>query len=256
MAYVIKKEDKIIRALNKFPIPLKLNENEEIIDIETNLSFPLDWYNIHSRPEYVEFISHDKINLKAGEFNKSIIYKTEQSWVGDKLNLTITAYTSNHIVIDKDYNDIDSEELKNVEIVDIAESLDTQYNETLSITVNENSYNITFKNGIAKLTNVKYDKHVLRALQIKINDVDIFVNLNFPQNLIMLNQIRQERNVKLEDCDPIFMRHISQKQMTNVTSTLTDTEFEKLLSYMQDLRDFPNVVDLENIEWPIKPNFI
>ena len=63
--------------------------------------------------------------------------------------------------------------------------------------------------------------------------------------------IRVTRNKLLLNCDWLVSRHTSQ-----INKTLSDAEFLELQTYMQELRDFPASVDLNNITWPTKPAFM
>lgn len=65
--------------------------------------------------------------------------------------------------------------------------------------------------------------------------------------------VRKDRDAKLANCDWLVNRHLSQAANAK---TLTDEQFTALQTYLQALRDFPAVVDVNNIVWPIRPDFI
>lgn len=63
--------------------------------------------------------------------------------------------------------------------------------------------------------------------------------------ILLLQFIREERNKKLLYTD--------WTQLPNAAG-LTQTQKDAWEQYRQQLRDFPNVVDLSNIQWPTEPN--
>lgn len=67
----------------------------------------------------------------------------------------------------------------------------------------------------------------------------------------ILTCLRVSRNYMLDQLDYLILRHMSQ-----INKTLSDAEFLALQNYMQELRDFPANVDLDNIVWPPKPAFM
>jgi len=86
----------------------------------------------------------------------------------------------------------------------------------------------------------------------------VFVNQNTAYRQLhtdeeLLSWVRILRGRAIYACDPLVMRHISQPENAK---TLTEAQYAELQSYMQELRDFPANVDLDNIVWPTKPSFM
>lgn len=72
----------------------------------------------------------------------------------------------------------------------------------------------------------------------------------------LLTWLRFHRDRRLLQCDSLVTRHITQMATSGVTPTLSDTEYQELLTYMQALRDMPETeTDFTNPTWPTKPSF-
>lgn len=64
-----------------------------------------------------------------------------------------------------------------------------------------------------------------------------------------LNGIKLQRNKLLFDTDWLCIRHRDQVS-ANIETTLTNEQYQSLLTYRQSLRDLPDTVDLNNPEFP------
>jgi len=67
--------------------------------------------------------------------------------------------------------------------------------------------------------------------------------VKFTETLLTLDQIRMMRNAKLTESD----------WSVGPDSPLSDSDKALWVTYRQELRDFPSVVDLNNVVWPTKP---
>ena len=70
---------------------------------------------------------------------------------------------------------------------------------------------------------------------------------------VKLQEVKNERNKRLEKCDWIIRRHKDQLDLGAATD-LSNEKFLEWLQYRQDLRDFPEVVDLNNVVFPNEPD--
>lgn len=74
------------------------------------------------------------------------------------------------------------------------------------------------------------------------------------ENANKIDDIRQERDARLQACDWLVIRHITQHVVESVTPTLSESAYDDLCIYMQELRDLPeNIQDFDDIEWPEIP---
>lgn len=65
-------------------------------------------------------------------------------------------------------------------------------------------------------------------------------------------KITKERDTILAETDWIISRHLEQK-MLNLTTSLSDEEFNKYLIYRQELRDITSNVNFPYVELPAPP---
>ena len=75
-----------------------------------------------------------------------------------------------------------------------------------------------------------------------------------------VNEIRRVRDFRLVDTDYATIRHRDQQSM-GIPTTITDIQYNQIMSYRQALRDITATANLsadslDNIGWPTKPSFI
>ena len=79
-----------------------------------------------------------------------------------------------------------------------------------------------------------------------------------PSDEIKMAAIRQERNRLLAECDFIISRHIEQLKLVGldimVNTVLTEQQYQVWLEYRQNLRDFPDSVNVSNPIYPTEPS--
>lgn len=74
------------------------------------------------------------------------------------------------------------------------------------------------------------------------------------------NFVRPKRNALLNDCLWMVDRHKQQKELLTANFVkrinLSDSQYMKLLRYIQELRDLPETINFENPAFPTKPDFL
>ena len=65
-------------------------------------------------------------------------------------------------------------------------------------------------------------------------------------------EVRRKRDALLKECSWLIERHITQKAL-GVIPALSDSEYTKLLQYMQDLRDITKQANPDAIVYPVYP---
>lgn len=274
--FVVKNKDgEIVRAMKKFKVPSRLQEGEYIEEaliknpdykegenqefIPSKLSLPLNWYDVQTRPDFLEIHDHNVISLKAGKYDKNLIFKVKPKWTSEKLDLLFEARYTEHMVVK---NDIERLELKGVLTDDDCQSVlgmtikpeavNKSFKKKITVTIDDQKYDLQFANGKAKLEDYQYNKrHLIQPLIILDNYHIQLEDFQFPQSLVDLHILRSNRDVLLEDCDPLVIRHIMQQQ-SNKETDLTEDQYQELLEYAQQLRDLPKA----NTAFPAKPDFI
>jgi hypothetical protein len=68
-------------------------------------------------------------------------------------------------------------------------------------------------------------------------------------------KLLNERNVALSSTDWIVSRHMEQKVL-NISTSLSDEDFNKYLVYRQELRDITSDINFPNVELPAIPQII
>ena len=72
-----------------------------------------------------------------------------------------------------------------------------------------------------------------------------------------MDNVRNERDRRLSDCDWLILRHIGQEKLVEeqelTATTITAAKYVEWEDYRQELRDFPSVVDLDDVVWPTEP---
>ena len=78
-----------------------------------------------------------------------------------------------------------------------------------------------------------------------------------------VDEVRKRRNSLLAETDWLVLRHEDQLRLKIIT-TLSDVQYNRLLSYRQALRDIVDTIgstvdsvnSIDDISWPTKPDFI
>jgi len=95
-------------------------------------------------------------------------------------------------------------------------------------------------------------------LTVDVDEVWDLENRPEPSDEVKMAAIRQERNRLLAECDFIISRHIEQLKLVGldimVNTVLTEQQYQVWLEYRQNLRDFPDSVNVSNPIYPTEPS--
>ncbi len=228
-------------------------------DRSTPFALPEPWYFIENCPSYIIVTAPDSFNIDQGETASVKTVQAVAHASGENINLTLTfkhnGYTEYNIAGGL-HSEAEAANYINV----IAPGTYTHANGTATVAIEQFDIEeeVIFSSGVATLS-IPANK----ILNESFNGTITFENQDYSFTVMgvelsaevinqkKMDEIREERNLRLEAEDWKIIRHITQ-QVAEVETTLTAAQFKNLCIYMQALRDLPaNIQDVDNVEWPV-----
>jgi hypothetical protein len=232
---------------------------EQVSDV--TLELPGNFYLNNTRPKHIILTDVNTFTLMPGTYLKKEYFNFTTSWVNDVCTVTIYKKISGHYEVRKEdgvYENLTASDLDFIIMNVFQESIDETYNETIEFKIGDKDYSITLVNGVATFE-LDYSK-IFREHTVLFYDVSHMrhkLHLNIPNEVRAKCILRENRDKLLAKCDWLVIRHTTQLADSSVTTTLSETEYADLLTYMQALRDLPeNTTDPFNPVWPTPPSFV
>jgi len=257
MKYFIKNNEEVVGLLPELYAGIKLADGQslhEISEADEARLLPEAYYN--AKPAYIADVREYNFDFVPGTYNKFSDYIAECAWVGENAFVNISFVISAHYLASMpgdNLNDLDHTDVANISINDMPQAISESLNADMPVTINNKAYTAHFASGVASIA---IDMPEYNTLNLQIDGKNKLIPVSFPSSITNMRNLRSERNIKLQACDNVFIRHMSQSQTANVVPSLSDTQFAELLAYMQVLRDLPATADLSYIIWPTKPEFV
>ena len=228
------------------------------IQEKTALILPESWYYNGQRPSYIQLPSVSTFNLIQGKHNNAAITTAVSEWASDVCTVSIAKKISEHIEISKVdgmYENLGPDDVDSIVSTPIAEAIDTSFSGDIEVLINDDVYTVTLTNGEGSFELNYTDMTSMETMLVAADSQLCTLILNTPDDVKAMAEVRSSRDVLLTATDQLTIRHRDQVD-ASLATTLTAGEYAELLAYRQSLRDFPSVVDLANIVWPTKPDFV
>lgn len=120
----------------------------------------------------------------------------------------------------------------------------------ISLEPNRNIYAVIYTDG--KQTHTEHSEEIQWLLK-NWNKIKEAINEDAANTVYNVWTLTDERNMRLNSTDWLVSRHTEEK-ILGTTTTLTDSNFIKLLNYRQQLRDITKqYTTLDDVIWPINP---
>ena len=262
--FYLRENGQIIYKYDFYGDKLKdLQNNQELLmeDKSEDFALPEFWYYRSNCPAYIYVTDISSYNTIETDINKTLFLSASSQTSNNNIVLVFelrhNAYT--HISY---ATDLSSEAaLANVTVA-VPEGTEDNVNFENATVVLDNMENKTVNivSGRASLVlNGEQITSPQLSGSISIGSVGTFYfsinNIELIQSVLdsqKITDIRKERDNRLQVCDWLVIRHITQQGIDNTTLSLE--QYEDLCTYMQALRDVPeNIEDIDNVEWPEIP---
>lgn len=240
---------------------ITVNQDLLMEDNSVPYALPEYWYYKQNCPEYIVVTDITLFNTKDTDINKRLFMEASSQTSGSDIVIVLNIKHNSYKHVAQAYDLTSEAALASITSI-IPEGTETDINvENIPVHINGfENLSVNFVNGRGSL--------VLNGNTITSPQLSGYVTLknygtfNFNLNNIQLtasvinsqkvSAIRDERNLRLDTCDPLVIRHITQQVIGN--TTLSEEQYEDLCTYMQALRDVPeNISDIDNVEWPEIP---
>jgi hypothetical protein len=120
----------------------------------------------------------------------------------------------------------------------------------ISLEPSRNIYAVIYSDG--KQTHTEHSEEI-QWLLTKWNKIKEAINEDAANTVYNVWTLTDERNMRLNSTDWLVSRHTEEK-IIGMNTTLSESQFTKLLTYRQQLRDITNqYTTLDDVVWPVNP---
>lgn len=120
----------------------------------------------------------------------------------------------------------------------------------ISLEPSRNIYAVIYTDG--KQTHTEHSEEIQWLLK-NLNKIEEAINEDAANTVFDVWTLTDERNMRLNSTDWLVSRHTEEK-LLGMNTTLSESQFTKLLTYRQQLRDITNqYTTLDDVVWPINP---
>lgn len=262
--FYLRENGRIIYKYDSFSEQLyNITQDQDIIieDKTTPYALPEPWYYAVNCPDYIIVTDVNSYDVTEKSMGKVLSASASSQTSGNQIVITVEIRHNQYKHI-RPAGGLNSEaDLENVTDTVAAGVEDSLNIENAQVMFSGfDSFTVSIVNGRCSIvlngfdvTSKEISGHItadnIQPLYFNVSNIQLIESVEDAQKLA---DIRRERDEKLQACDWLVIRHITQ-QITN-TATLSDSEYEDLCIYMQALRDIPeNIQNIDEVEWPAIP---